>query len=296
MLGCNYNLIMSDIRLGSLNINGARGDAKRASLFTLLENKNLNVTFLQETKLKLKINAEFEKVKICFINSYAPCVGAERLLLFEKLKDTLSTCDSEEYLFLGGDFNCTENPVLDRNHQEPHAASKSALMRLTETFELCDVWRHFHPGQRQYTWVHSRDNMLSLARLDHVYVFSHHINVSRSCSISPVGISDHSLVQVSLFINHVKCNSAYWHFNASLLADNHLKNVLTFFWENYRLSKSEYNSLQQWWDIGKVKIKQLCQQYTFSVTKDMARSLRALEREVDCAAGIGRLHRRARTC
>ncbi|KAJ4939590.1 hypothetical protein JOQ06_029034, partial [Pogonophryne albipinna] len=79
-------------------------------------------------------------------------VGAERLLFFEKLKHTLSTCDSEEYLFLGGDFNCTENPVLDRNHQEPHAASKSAFIRLTESFELCDVWRHFHPGQRQYTW------------------------------------------------------------------------------------------------------------------------------------------------
>ncbi|KAJ4948663.1 hypothetical protein JOQ06_020193, partial [Pogonophryne albipinna] len=105
-----------------------------------------------------------------------------------KLNHTLSTCDSEEYLFLGGDFNCTENPVLDRNHQEPHAASKSALIRLTESFELCDVWRHFYPGQRQYTW--------------------------------------------------------------------------------------------QWWDVGKVKIKQLCLQYTFNVTKDMARSLRALEREV----------------
>ncbi|KAJ4930095.1 hypothetical protein JOQ06_019108 [Pogonophryne albipinna] len=39
-------------------------------------------------------------------------------------------------------------------------------------------------------------------------------------------------------------------------------------------------SLNQWWDVGKVKIKQLCLQYTFNVTKDMARSLRALEREV----------------
>ena len=29
-----------------------------------------------------------------------------------------------------------------------------------------------------------------------------------------------------------------------------------------------------------MKIKQLCQQYTLNVTKDMARSLRALEREV----------------
>ncbi len=48
--------------------------------------------------------------------------------------------------------------MLDRNHQEPHAASKSCLIKLIETFELCDVWRHFYKSQRQYTWVHSRDN------------------------------------------------------------------------------------------------------------------------------------------
>ena len=113
-----------------------------------------------------------------------------------------------------------------------------------------------------------------------MYCFEHHINVFKSCAISPVGISDHSLVQCSIYIKDVKCKSAYWHFNVSLLSDSVFRNVFKSFWLNYRQTKSQFDSLQQWWDVGKAKIKQLCLQYTLNVTKDMARSMRALEREV----------------
>lgn len=327
-LGFSLIIIMCEIKLGSLNINGAREDTKRASLFTLIKSKNLNVTFLQETHSsldnesdwkrewggevilshksntsggvgiffsadflpssfsveevvpgrQLKLTAEFEK--IVFINVYAPSLSSERILFLDVLKDVLSNCSSEEYLFLGGDYNCTEDPVLDRNHPEPHAASRSCLSKMIEHFELCDVWRFFHKHQQQYTWSHCKDNMLSLARLDRVYSFEHHVSVFKGSCINPVGISDHALVQCSILIKNIKCKSAYWHFNSALLSDNIFKNVFRSFWSNHRLTKHEYSSLQQWWDVGKVKIKQLCLQYTLKVTKDMARSMRALEREV----------------
>lgn len=105
-------------------------------------------------------------------------------------------CNSEEYLVVGGSYNCTDNPYLDRNHQEPHAASKRSLIKLIEHFELCDIWR-----------------FLSLGRLDRVYCFAHHINVFNSCTISPVGFSDHSLVQVSIHIKDLQFKIAYWEFN-----------------------------------------------------------------------------------
>lgn len=77
-------------------------------------------------------------------------------------------------MFLGGDFNCTANASLDRNHTEPHRASMKSLISLIETNHLCDVWRLFHNTQRQYTWTHAKDNVLSLARLDRFYCFKHH--------------------------------------------------------------------------------------------------------------------------
>lgn len=148
-------------------------------------------------------------------------------------------------LFLCGDFNCTEN-VLDRNHQEPHAASWACLIKLVETYELCDIWRLFYKRQRQYTWVHTKDSRLSLARLDWFYCFKHPANVLNGCSIVPVGISDHSLVQCSVFIKDVKCSSAYWHFNVALLSHNAFTNAFKFFFgtttEKQRLSTVQCNS------------------------------------------------------
>lgn len=46
------------------------------------------------------------------------------------------------------------------------------------------------------------------------------------------------------------------------------------------MRKDEFEGLRQWWDIGKVKIMMLCQQYTFSVTRDITRSMKKLETEI----------------
>lgn len=40
---------MPDIRVASLNMNGARQSLKRVELFELMKQKNLDVVFLQET-------------------------------------------------------------------------------------------------------------------------------------------------------------------------------------------------------------------------------------------------------
>ena len=52
----------------------------------------------------------------------------------------LSQCGPEEFWFIGGDFNCTENDKIDRNHIEPHAASRRAIKQLVETHSLVDAW------------------------------------------------------------------------------------------------------------------------------------------------------------
>lgn len=331
LLKHNSTCAMCDIKLSTLNINGAREDVKRASLYSLFKAKKLNVIFLQETHSTvdneiawkkewdgeiflshksnnsggvcimfskdflpiscvteeiiagrlLKIQAVFENVKMTFINVYAPNVGTERVAFLNTLNTVLCNCTVDDgYMFLGGDFNCTVNATLDRNHPEPHGASKTCLVKIIETNDLCDVWRLFYKTHRQYTWSHVKENCLSLARLDQFYCFKHQSNVLKGCSIHPVGISDHSLVQVSICIKDVKCKSAYWHFNVSLLSDKEFNDIFKYFWSDYTKTKSEYNSLQQWWDIGKGKIKQLCLQYTLNVTRDMTKTMKNLEIEI----------------
>lgn len=64
-----------------------------------------------------------------FINVYAPNVGQERLLFFKTLSEALLQCPEGNIVVLGGDFNCTVNSCLDRNHEEPHSSSAESLKK-----------------------------------------------------------------------------------------------------------------------------------------------------------------------
>lgn len=98
----------------------------------------------------LKIKVQYEHTKLIFVNVYAPILAGDRMRFLDVLSDVLHDC-TEDFLWLGGDFNCTENPKLDRNHLEPHPASSAKLRRLMESYELMDVWRSFHMDDRQHT-------------------------------------------------------------------------------------------------------------------------------------------------
>ena len=87
-------------------------------------------------------------------------LSAARTNFFNVLCDVVHKC-ADDYSFLRGDFNCTEDFKLDRNHLEPHPASSARLRRLMETHELKDVWRGFNSTTKQYTWTHCRDNAVS---------------------------------------------------------------------------------------------------------------------------------------
>ncbi|KAL2078927.1 hypothetical protein ACEWY4_024671 [Coilia grayii] len=206
-------------------------------------------------------------------------MATDRMLFLNTIGNVLGNVSSDDILILGGDFNCTAQN-MDRNHAEPHMPSRRRLLEIIHSNDLSDIWRNFHVGQKQYTWVHSYNNFFSLARLDRFYCFKHQLSFFKTSSIFPVGFSDHSLVFCSFFLESVKPKSAYWHFNTNLLADGHFREVFLFFWREFRNTKTCYRSLQQWWDCAKTQIKQLCQEYTANVTRSITHSVRKLEEEI----------------
>ena len=84
----------------------------------------------------------------------------------------------------------------------------------------------------------------------------------------------------NVFIANVKHKFAYWHLNTALLLDVHFRENFIFFWKDFKTRKEDFTSLKQWWDCGKVEIKQLCQQYTLNVSRNITKSMRDLEIEI----------------
>lgn len=169
---------------------------------------------------------------------------------------------------------------MDRNHAEPHPGSQQALKQLMSSHGLVDVWRRMHTGSRQFTWSHFTDGKISMARLDRIYCFKHHFSIFKDCRILPVGFTDHSLVLCRVFIRNMLPRSAYWHFNSVLTFDQSFREALCYLWNDVRQKKRDFISLQQWWEHGKGTIRQLCQQHTFNVTREMANSIRELETDI----------------
>ncbi len=57
-------------------------------------------------------------------------MGQERILFLNLLNETLKKCSSEGCVVIGGDWNCTIHFTIDRNTEEPHIQSSSALSNL----------------------------------------------------------------------------------------------------------------------------------------------------------------------
>jgi len=113
-----------------------------------------------------------------------------------------------------------------------------------------------------------------------MYVFKHHFNIYKICSIGPAGFTDHSLVLCHVFMRNFLPRSAYWHFNSVLTFERNFREVLFYFWCVFRPRKSNFSSLRQWWDRCKIEIRLLCQQHTFNVTRDITRSMKDLETDI----------------
>ena len=85
-------------------------------------------------------------------NVYAPCESAERRAFFASVIYHLQTVDLNHCVCIGGDFNCTFDPKIDRNTAEPHPESCMDLLLYFSHVGLRDIWRELYPNELQFTW------------------------------------------------------------------------------------------------------------------------------------------------
>lgn len=100
------------------------------------------------------------------------------------------------------------------------------------------------------------------ARLDRIYLSQNMRNRILKTAIIPTSISDHKLITVECTLDRTNRKSCYWHFNIKLLEDKNFCEYFNGFWETWKREKNYYEDITQWWEVGKVHIRNFCQQYT----------------------------------
>ena len=83
-------------------------------------------------------------------NTLIPQSDKSAILAISALHNHLSKCD-DGIVLIGGDFNCTENPAIDRlcmlTEHRPRVAT--ALKNVMNKLSLCDVWRRLNPIEQK---------------------------------------------------------------------------------------------------------------------------------------------------
>ncbi|CAM2098334.1 unnamed protein product [Caretta caretta] len=103
---------------------------------------------------------------------------------------------------------------------------------------------------------------------------------AHSSNIRPAPFSDHHLATITTSLRAERPGPAYWHFNNSLLEDEDFMTSFWEFWLAWREQRRAFPSARQWWDLGKVRAKLFCRDYTRGTSRRRNAAIEQLEREV----------------
>lgn len=125
--------------------------------------------------------------KITLANLYGPNVDCPKF--FENLFLLLASIPGK--LIIGGDFNCTISPSLDRSSgsDTTHIQSRKTLQYFIKELNLCDPWRRLFPNNREYSCCANVSKGHS--RIDYFLVSNDLFPRITNCVYDSIVISDH---------------------------------------------------------------------------------------------------------
>ena len=213
--------------------------------------------------------AEFERRSVVFRVAclYAPNRNPERDDFFVFCS---SSIDPSVPTLVCGDFNAVLDRSLDRrgsNVWDTSRESSTALLSLFRDCGVVDIWRSLHPTVTAFTWLRPDGSFSS--RIDLLgcpYAWAHLV---QTCDILACPYSDHCAVSLVVPIPEpIPRGPGRWKLNISFLKDNAFKTLVSGFWAEWKTKKWSFNSIQEWWDRGKEKLKGLAIQFGSSKSKE----------------------------
>ena len=126
-----------------------------------------------------------------------PINNKSAITVYEALKKHMETIPLNRKILMGGDWNVTLEETDRKNHIEKRTILAKQLYNLINTHGMIDVWRTYHPENKQFTF---QGNQITSpkSRLDRIYIKKNWLQQSNSIRICPY------------FIDHAVTSTDFW--------------------------------------------------------------------------------------
>ena len=140
---------------------------------------------------------------------------------------------------------------------------RTEIDQIKVEFDLQDLWRKRFPNRKQFTWSNGQQTHQS--RIDRIYIPSNWITKSSNANILPFSWSDHDLVTSTFDLpqNSIR-GPGTWKLNTSVLQEQAYKELISKFLKTWRLEKERFRNLLLWWDMLKLHVQSITQDYCAS--------------------------------
>ena len=161
--------------------------------------------------------------RVLLINLYGP--NDDNPVFYQNLFNKIENLDTKN-LIICGDWNLVMNYEIDtKNYRKKNnVKARETVLNYMDKLDLLDIWRKTHETVKRYTW---RQNFYKkLARLDFFLISETLLDIYANSEIKQSYKSDHSPVQLEIFISKTQKGKGIWKLNNSLLLDEELNTLI----------------------------------------------------------------------
>ena len=234
---------------------GSRCSAEVSLLVGRSLNVNVNIVFAGDEGWLVVVDIAVKTFEFRVVAVYAPNTVGERRSFFRQLEPFL---DYLKWLVLMGDWNAILDPKVDKGGRGASGLGtcESSLINFLAEFDLINRFRLDHSGKEIWTWIGNLPSgqvwtyLDSVRRADADFI---------SClTFHWIGLGDHKLVRVSLWLVNRPSLASYWKLNTSLLE-------IRDFWEQLEtlIQRALVGVVtgNRWWESLKFRIRDFAIKY-----------------------------------
>lgn len=249
------------------------------------------------------VRGKIDGIVVTLFNVYAP--PNSEWDFYRKIFDIM-TLEAKGIFICGGDWNVKLNEKLDSSRPIVRQTKMTKKINVTmREMGIIDVWRDFHPVDRDYTHYSHPHSVYT--RIDYFFMYNTDRHRVDQCDIGNIDISDHSPIYLTISL-HQHAKHTYWKLNSSILNSVPIKEELEkeinnyfelndtgeveppMLWDAFKavmrgniIARSSYvkklreerlNNLQQ-------KLKQLQRQHKDNLEPNTERDIKTVKNEID---------------